>query len=53
MKTITCKVSALDRIPYPNAATREEMLHKVLNTLICGVVGAGLAACSLLLLAIL
>lgn len=40
-------------IPYPNAATREEMLHKVLNTLICGVVGAGLAACTLLLLAIL
>ena len=38
-------------IPYPNAATREEMIHKVLNTVICGVIGAGIAACTLLFLA--
>ena len=40
------------RIPYPNSATRKEMLHKVLDLLICSVIGAGLAA-SLLLLAVI
>lgn len=38
------------RIPYPNSATRKEMLHKLLNLMICSLIGAGLAA-SLLLLA--
>jgi len=37
--------------PYPNAATRKEMLHKFLDLLLVGAIGAGLAACFLLILA--
>ena len=38
-------------IPYPNAATRKELLHKFLDLLLVGAMGAGLAACFLLILA--
>ena len=37
-------------IPYPNAMTRKEMLHKVLDGLIVAASGMGLAASLLLLL---
>lgn len=55
MKTATIRntqAKPRPRIPYPNAATREELLHKLLDLLISGVIGAGLAA-SLLLLAVI
>jgi hypothetical protein len=42
---------SLPRIPYPNAATRKEMFHKFLDMLLVGAIGAGLAACFLLILA--
>ena len=53
MKTATIRntqVKSRPPIPYPNAATRAELLHKLLDLLITGLIGAGLAA-SLLLLA--
>lgn len=44
MKTTTYKTSALDRIPYPNAATRRELLHKALDTALVTVSGIGIGA---------
>ena len=44
MKTIAYKTSALDRIPYPNAATRRELLHKALDIALLAASGAGIAA---------
>lgn len=38
--------------PYPNAATRRQILHKLLDTLIMGAAGAGLGALLLLMLAL-
>lgn len=38
--------------PYPNSATREEMLHKFLDLILVGIIGAGLAACLLFFLAL-
>ena len=51
--TMTAKQKAKARphIPYPNAATRREMLQKFLDLLIMGAVGAGFGAVALLLLA--
>lgn len=37
-------------IPYPNAMTRKEMLHKVLNLLLVAAIGSGCAASLLFLL---
>ena len=56
MKTVTIRNAQVKRhpqIPYPNAATRKEMLHKLLDLMITGLIGAGLAASLLLLAAIL
>ena len=39
--------------PYPNAASRRDMLHKFLDLLIVGAIGAGLAAALLLIVAFL
>lgn len=39
-------------IPYPNAATRKELLHKFLDLVLTGVIGAALAASMLFLMAI-
>ncbi len=52
MKTAACSTNykMKDPIPYPNAMTRKEMLHKVLDTLIVAACGMGLAASLLLLL---
>ena len=55
MKTATIRRSQAKprpRVPYPNAATRKELLHKVLDTMISGFIGAGLAASVLLLMVI-
>ncbi len=37
-------------LPYPNAATRREVINKVLDLLLVAAIGAGSAACLLLLL---
>ena len=44
MKTIVCKTRSVDRIPYPNAATRREVLHKVLDTALLTASGIGIGA---------
>lgn len=53
MKTAVCKaIDAFNhQIPYPNAMTRKQMLHKVLDILIVAASGMGLAASLLLMLA--
>ena len=38
--------------PYPNSATWQEMLHKFLDLILVGIIGAGLAACLLFFLAL-
>ena len=53
MKTIAYKVSALDRIPYPNAATRRQLLLRFLDHILVVACGMGLAATLLLLAVIL
>jgi len=50
MKTIAYKTNALDRIPYPNAATRREVLHKVLDALLLTASGIGVGAIIALML---
>lgn len=55
MKTATMqqrRTNTKANIPYPNAATRNEMMHKLLNTLLSAVSGAALAAIVLFLLAL-
>ena len=52
MKTIACKVRAIDRIPYPNAATRREVLHKLLDTALLTACGIGIGAMIALMLVI-
>ena len=44
MKTIAYKVRAIDRIPYPNAATGRELLHKALDTALVTASGIGIGA---------
>ena len=48
MKTAVCKSTYRPSIPYPNAATRRELLHKVLDTVLVAVSGMGIAATVLL-----
>ena len=55
MKVATLKQTSISRtpiVPYPNAATREEMMHKVLDLILVCAIGAGLAACLLFFLAL-
>ena len=55
MKTATVKRTQINRmpvIPYPNAATKQELLHKFLDLILVGAIGAGLAACLLFILAL-
>ncbi len=50
MKTAVIRPTAAQmrhNIPHPNAATRKEMLHKFLDLLVMGAVGAGLSAATL------
>lgn len=49
MKTTTILTSSL---PYPNAATRRQVMDKVLNFLLMAAIGAGVAAMLLFLLAL-
>lgn len=39
-------------LPFPNAATPRQILHKVLNVLLMAACGAGLAALFLLILVV-
>lgn len=48
MKTAVCKSVYHPAIVYPNAATRREVLHKVLDTLLVAASGMGLGAILLL-----
>lgn len=48
MKTVACKSTCRPAFPYPNAATRQEVIHKVLDTLLVAVSGMGIAAILLL-----
>ena len=48
MKTAVCKSACRPAFPYPNSATRQEVLHKVLDTLLVAVSGMGIAAILLL-----
>jgi hypothetical protein len=54
MKAVTMKRTRMNTapvFPYPNAATKQEMLHKFLDLILVGAIGAGCAACLLLFLA--
>jgi len=42
----TC-IHVHQNVPHPSAATRKEMLHKFLDLLVMGAVGAGLSAATL------
>ena len=53
MKTAVCKSNYRSTVPYPNAATRREVLHKALDTLLITASGMGLAATLLLLTTLL
>lgn len=46
MKSTVCKVPSRPaiRVPYPNAATRRELLHKVLDLALVIASGVGMAA---------
>lgn len=48
MKTAVYKNNYRPTIPYPNAATRREVFHKVLDTLLVAASGMGIAAILLL-----
>lgn len=45
-------VTARPNVPYPNAATKKELLHKFLDLLLMAMIGAGLSAVTLFLLVI-
>ena len=52
MKTAVIKnrtYTTIPQIPYPNAASKDDMLHKLLDLLIVGAIGAGLDACLIFL----
>lgn len=54
MKTATIRQNKMHKmpvIPYPNSATKQEMIHKFLDVVLVGAIGAGLAACLLFVLA--
>ena len=47
MRYATVKRTKVNNIPhfaYPNAATKQELVHKFLDFLLVGAIGAGLAA---------
>jgi len=50
MKTAICKSNYRTVVSYPNAATRREVLHKVLDTLLVAASGMGIGAMLLLLM---
>lgn len=50
MKTAICKPNYQTAFSYPNAATRRELLYKVLDTILVAVSGMGIGAMLLLLM---
>jgi hypothetical protein len=49
MKTAVCKTyRQMERIPYPNAATKREILQKLLDGALVAACGMGIAAMVLL-----
>ena len=48
MKTAVCNTTCRPAVPYPNAATRREVLHRALDTLLVAASGMGIAAIVLL-----
>ena len=53
MKTVTIsKTNSLGVIPFPNALTRRQSIHKVLDTLLVAFSGIGITASLLFLLTI-
>ena len=52
MKTAVCKFICRPAFSCPNAATRQEIIHKVLDLLLVAASGMGLAAILLLYIAI-
>lgn len=50
MKTVVCKTNyrPIPQLPYPNAATRREVFHKLLDTALVAASGMGIAAILLL-----
>lgn len=55
MRTAVCQHTrrVTPIIPYPNAMTRKEMAHKVLDLLLVAAIGAGCAASLLFLLVLI
>lgn len=52
-QTFSCPEHArMPRIPYPNSATRKEILRKIVDLLLVAAMGAGAAACLLFWLAL-
>jgi len=51
MKSTTAKLTCrpIDRIPYPNAATPREVIHKLVDLALITASGMGIAAMLLLL----
>lgn len=52
MKTAVYKTRPIDRIPYPNAATRRELFHKLVDTALLTASGVGIGAIIALMLVI-
>jgi len=54
MKTATIHrrdLNSLPNLPYPNAATRKELIHKFLDLALMAAIGAGFAAVLLFVVA--
>jgi len=54
MKTAAYKLSCrpIDHIPYPNAATRRQLLHRLLDVALLVASGIGIASMLLMLIVI-
>ena len=50
MKTAICKSNYRAALSYPNAATRREVIHKLLDGILVAASGVGLSAILLLLM---
>ncbi len=54
MKTIVCQAAKMNRnaIPFPNAATHRQTIHKIVDFLLMSAISLGIAAIMLFLLAL-
>lgn len=50
MKTAVNYQTTKTRVPYPNAASRQQLLHRFLDLALMAAIGAGLAASLMFLL---